>query len=168
MPTADRRGSGESENGGLSDVARGRSSAPDSTPGPAEPHSGSGAPPQRQSSIASIVRRLFSLLPVTWAGQTRHVSPGFTLLALGAGAPIVPQHTRLLDGGRVRTTFLPPLEPGPVTEGREARIASLLRQYGEFVDRGWSEAPESLAWPTMEAHVAAAGASIRAREPRGR
>lgn len=92
-------------------------------------------------------------LPVRWAGRDHFIRPGFAELALNTRAVLIPIFSVMKPGGCIHTTILPPLDPGPETASRDARVQHLLRQYGEFVNRCCRQFPESFLWVILDSYA---------------
>jgi hypothetical protein len=72
---------------------------------------------------------------------------------LASGAAIIPTYSTRRISGRIDTRCLPPLDPGSPSSDSSARINGLLSQYGAFVEKAWSLAPESLLWQVIDMHM---------------
>jgi amino acid adenylation domain-containing protein len=92
-------------------------------------------------------------VPLVIARHRFLVKSGFAEIALASGAAIIPTYSTRRISGRIDTRCLPPLDPGSPSSDSSARINGLLSQYGAFVEKAWSLAPESLLWQVIDMHM---------------
>ena len=110
----------------------------------------------RQGKIVELAGDTFAPGPgptyLIAVGDRRYeIKPGFAELALNSGAPVIPNHSRFLEDGRVLTEFEAPLDPGRGT--REQQVQALVNQYEHYLNHVLSQYPEMRQWKTMATHL---------------
>ena len=112
----------------------------------------------RAGGIVQIVNELgydqANGLPQSVSGRRYHVKPGFAELAMATDAIVLPIYHLYEADGRMRTVFLPPIEPPDKERDRNTQLREWVGKYALFLEMAWRAAPESLHWATIRHHFA--------------
>lgn len=85
------------------------------------------------------------------SGRNYKLKTGFAELAINTGATVIPVYNTLKPDGRITTIFEPAIEPG--SGDRDSQVKTLMKEYVAFMNKAWSEAPESVKWTRMRSHL---------------